>query len=87
MCLGIPGKIIEKFEENGMQMAIVDFSGARNKICIEYIPDAKIGDYTIVHVGFGISILNEAEAQETMGYIEEIKNITNEMNEQEKPGE
>ena len=79
MCLGIPGKIIEKYEENGMKMGVVDFGGAKNKICLEYIPEAKIGDYTIVHVGFGISILNEAEAQETIGYIEEIKKISNEM--------
>ncbi|MFC2133585.1 HypC/HybG/HupF family hydrogenase formation chaperone [Bacteroidota bacterium] len=79
MCLGIPGKIVEKYEENGMQMGVVDFGGAKNKICLEYIPEAKIGDYTIVHVGFGISILNEAEAQETIGYIEEIKKISNEM--------
>lgn len=82
MCLGIPGKIVEKFEEDGMQMAVVDFGGAKNKICLEYIPDAKVGDYTIVHVGFGISILNEAEANETIGYIEEIKRLSNEMGDQ-----
>lgn len=79
MCLGIPGKIIKKYEEHGMQMGIVDFGGARNKICLEYIPEAKVGDYTIVHVGFGISIINEAEANETIGYIDEIKKISNEM--------
>ena len=81
MCLGIPGKIIEKYEEDGMQMGTVDFGGAKNKICLEYIPEAKIGDYTIVHVGFGISILNEEEAKENMRYIEELKKISDEMDE------
>ncbi|OGU60746.1 MAG: hydrogenase assembly protein HypC [Ignavibacteria bacterium RBG_13_36_8] len=83
MCLGIPGKIIEIFEENGIQMGMVDFGGVKKNVCLQYIPEAKVGDYTIVHVGFGISILNEYEANETINYIKEIEDIDNKLNKPE----
>ncbi len=59
MCLGIPAKVIELYEANGMKMAKVDFGGAIKEACMEYLPEVKVGDYTIVHVGFGLSILDE----------------------------
>ena len=62
MCLAIPGKLIEIYEEAGMKMGKVDYSGAINKACLEYVPEIEIGQYTVVHAGFAISIINEEEA-------------------------
>ena len=72
MCLGIPAKIIELYETNGMKMAKVDFGGVVKEACMEYLPEVKLGDYTIVHVGFGLSILDEQEAMETMDLLKQI---------------
>jgi hydrogenase expression/formation protein HypC len=72
MCLGIPAKVIELYEANGMKMAKVDFGGALKEACMEYLPEIKVGDYTIVHVGFGLSILDEQEALETMELLRQI---------------
>jgi len=72
MCLGIPAKVIELYESNGMRMAKVDFGGALKEACMEYLPEVKVGDYTIIHVGFGLSILDEQEALETMELIRQI---------------
>jgi len=72
MCLGIPGKVIELYHTNGMQMARIDFGGVIKEACMEYLPDVKVGDYTIIHVGFGLSILDEAEALETMELLKQI---------------
>jgi hydrogenase expression/formation protein HypC len=72
MCLGIPAKIIELYETNGMKMAKVDFGGVVKEACMEYLPEARLGDYTIVHVGFGLSILDEQEAMETLDLLKQI---------------
>lgn len=72
MCLGVPAKILELYETNGMKMAKVDFGGVVKEACMEYLPDVKVGDYTIVHVGFGLSILDEQEALETMELLKQI---------------
>jgi hydrogenase expression/formation protein HypC len=72
MCLGIPAKVIELYETNGMKMAKVDFGGVIKEACMEYLPEVKLGDYTIVHVGFGLSILDEQEAVETMDLLKQI---------------
>jgi hydrogenase expression/formation protein HypC len=72
MCLGIPAKVIELYEANGMKMAKVDFGGVIKEACMEYLPEVKVGDYTIIHVGFGLSILDEQEAFETMELLRQI---------------
>jgi hydrogenase expression/formation protein HypC len=72
MCLGVPGKVIEIYESDGMKMGKVDFGGVVREACLEYLPDIQLGDYTIVHVGFGLSILDEEEAQETLQMLKEI---------------
>jgi len=72
MCLAIPAKVIELYEANGLKMARVDFGGALKEACMEYLPEVKIGDYTIVHVGFGLSILDEQEALETLELLRQI---------------
>jgi hydrogenase expression/formation protein HypC len=55
-----------------MKMAKIDFGGVVKEACMEYLPDIKVGDYTIIHVGFGISILDEKEAQETLDLLKQI---------------
>jgi hydrogenase expression/formation protein HypC len=79
MCLGIPGKIIEVYEANGLRMGKIDFGGVTREACLDYVPEADIGDYTIIHVGFAISKVSEEEAQETLKIIREIADIGEEL--------
>lgn len=79
MCLGIPGKVTSIYEINGMKMGKVDFGGVVKEACLEYLPDIQIGDYTIVHVGFGISQLNEEEAQQTLEILREMDMLAGEL--------
>jgi hydrogenase expression/formation protein HypC len=72
MCLAVPGKIIEIYEKQELKMAKVDFSGVTREACIEHVPEAKIGDYAIIHVGFAISLLSEEEALDSINLIREI---------------
>jgi hydrogenase expression/formation protein HypC len=79
MCLGIPAKVIELYETNGMKMAKVDFGGAIKEACMEYLPEVKLGDYTLVHVGFGLSIIDEQEAHETLELLKQIDALGDEV--------
>jgi hydrogenase expression/formation protein HypC len=72
MCLAVPGKIIEIYESAGLKMGKVDFGGVTREACLAYVPEAKIGDYTIIHVGFALNLLDEAEALETLRLFDEI---------------
>ncbi len=72
MCLGIPGKVIEVYEENGLLMGRIDFAGTISQTCLAYVPEIEIGQYTIVHAGFGISIINEEEARKSYEAWEEL---------------
>jgi hydrogenase expression/formation protein HypC len=72
MCLGIPGKLIEVYEQDGLPMGKVEFGGIVRETCLAYTPEAKVGDYVIVHVGFAISRLDEDEAQEVFSYLDQI---------------
>jgi hydrogenase expression/formation protein HypC len=77
MCLAIPGKVVEIAEENGLRMGRVDFGGVVKRVCLDYVPEVEVGDYTIVHVGFALSKIDEGEAIRTlevfrqMGVLEE----------------
>ena len=72
MCLAIPGKVIETLESDGMKMAKVSFGGMVKQVCLEYTPDAAPGDYVLVHVGFALSRIDEAEAERTYRLLEEL---------------
>jgi hydrogenase expression/formation protein HypC len=72
MCLGVPGKVIEIHEQDGLPMAKIDFGGITKQACLAYTPEAQVGDYVIVHVGFAISRIDEAEAREIFRYLDEI---------------
>ncbi len=72
MCLGVPGKIVEIYTDRGLRMCKVDFGGAVREACIETLPDARVGDFTIVHAGFALNLLSEEEAQVTLELLREM---------------
>ena len=72
MCLAVPGKVCRLFEQDGLPMGKVEFGGISKEVCLAYVPEAKAGDYVIVHVGFAISVLDEVEAKETLSYLKEL---------------
>ena len=75
MCLAVPGKITEIYESGGMKMGKIDFGGTTREACLEYVPEAKIGDYAIIHVGFALNLLSEAEANQTLDLLREIADL------------
>jgi hydrogenase expression/formation protein HypC len=76
VCLGIPGKVLESFEVNGLRMAKVQFGGIVREACLEYTPEAAVGDYVIVHVGFAISKVDAEEAARTYQMLEEMGQLS-----------
>ncbi|MFQ5706353.1 MAG: HypC/HybG/HupF family hydrogenase formation chaperone [bacterium] len=99
MCLAIPGKVLEIYEEKGLKMGRIDYSGTVNKACLECVPEIRPGQYAIVHAGFAISIIDEEEARKTYAVWQEIVKAAaqqgtdifgiplDEKNEESKPGE
>ena len=79
MCLGVPGKVIEIYEAGGLKMGKVDFGGVTREACLAYVPDIQVGEYTIIHVGFAINRLDEAEAQESLALLHVIVNLEDEL--------
>jgi hydrogenase expression/formation protein HypC len=74
MCLAVPGKILEIYELNGLLMGKIDFGGVTREACLTYVPEAKVGDFTIIHVGFALNLIDEAEALETLSLLDQIAN-------------
>ena len=76
MCLGVPGKILE-IEVNalGMEMGKVSFGGIAKEVCLAYVPEAQVGEYVIVHAGFPISRLDEAEAMEVFELLNQMEEL------------
>ena len=83
MCLAIPGKIVEKFETDGVEMGKIDFDGITKTICLSYVPDIEIGEYALVHVGFAIEKLDEKSALETLQMFRELGVLEEELGEVE----
>jgi hydrogenase expression/formation protein HypC len=75
MCLGIPGRITQETEVAGMLMGTADFGGVSREVCLVYTPDARVGDYVIVHVGFAISVVDEAEARRTLDVLRAMGDV------------
>ncbi|MBI4316248.1 MAG: HypC/HybG/HupF family hydrogenase formation chaperone [Chloroflexi bacterium] len=67
------------YQANGMKMGKVDFGGVVKEACLEYLPDIQVGDYTIIHVGFGISQLDEEEAHQTLSLLREMDMLAGEL--------
>jgi hydrogenase expression/formation protein HypC len=79
VCLGIPGKVIEIYETSGLKMGKVDFGGVVKEACLAYVPEIQIGQYTIVHVGFAISQIDEEEARATLELLRDIDVLGDEL--------
>lgn len=75
MCLAIPGKVLSDYEQGSMRMAKVQFGGIVREACLEYVPETKVGDYVLVHVGFAISRVDEEEAQRTYQLLLEMDQL------------
>lgn len=76
MCLAIPGKISALHDNMGVPMAKVDFGGILRDACLSYVPDARVGEYVLVHVGFAISKIDEEEAARTYQYLSEMDQLS-----------
>jgi hydrogenase expression/formation protein HypC len=75
MCLGIPGKVIKTYHEHDVLMGKVDFSGVIKQVCLEHIPNVKVGQYVLVHVGFALSSIDEAEAQMVFDFLNQMDQL------------
>lgn len=73
MCLGIPGRIVEIQDSEGLAMGVVDFGGVQREVCLAFVADeAEVGSYAIVHVGFALSLVKEEDALESYRLLEEM---------------
>jgi hydrogenase expression/formation protein HypC len=75
MCLAIPGRVVETFDRGGMQMARVQFGGVTREACLEYVPETRVGEYVLVHVGFALSRVDEEEAHRTYQALVELDQL------------
>ena len=75
MCLGIPGKVVETFRDHGILMGKVDFGGVSKRVCLEHVPDITPGEYVLVHVGFALAKVDEAEARRVFDFLEGMEQL------------
>lgn len=78
MCLAVPGKIISIDDKDMMKMAKVDFAGVVREVCLDWLPEANIGEYVVVHAGFALNTVDEKEAKETLKLFHEMGALTDE---------
>ena len=76
MCLAIPGKVLNTFDQHGLRMAKVQFGGVVREACLDYVPEVQAGEYVLVHVGFALSRIDEAEAERTYEALRELDQLT-----------
>ena len=79
MCLSIPGKIKEVYEDGSLIMGKVDFGGVLKEVCLDYVPEAQTGQYVLIHVGFAISVLDDEEAMARLDVVRKIENFEEEL--------
>jgi hydrogenase expression/formation protein HypC len=75
MCLGVPGKIVETYEEHDVPMGRVDFGGVFKRVCLAHTPAAQPGQYIIVHVGFALQVIDEAEAAQVLTFLDRMDEL------------
>ncbi len=85
MCLAIPGKVLEIDRASTPVMGEVDFAGIRRSVCLDWLPEAGVGDYVIVHVGFAISRIDEREALETLRLLKEMGELREDLGDHPAP--
>lgn len=84
MCLSLPGKILSINDQSELRMAEVDFGGVTREVCVEWVPEAQIGDYVLAHVGTALTVLDEQSAMESIEALTELSKILEE-EEQKRP--
>ncbi len=72
MCLAVPGKVVEIMDQGGMRMGKIDYSGTVQLACLDLVPDIRIGEYTVVHAGFALSVIDEEEAMKSLAVWHEL---------------
>ena len=72
MCLGVPGKVTDAYREHGVLMGKVEFGGVARRVCLEHVPDVRPGDYVLVHVGFALSRIDQAEAARVFALLAQL---------------
>ena len=85
MCLAVPGKLTELYDAGGIAMARVDFGGVTREACLAYVPEAVVGDYVLVHAGFAITMVDEAEALRTLDDLRRMDELAGQ--DEPEPGE
>jgi hydrogenase expression/formation protein HypC len=75
MCLGIPGKVVETYQEHDVLMGKVDFGGVAKRVCLDHVPEVRVGNYVIVHVGFALSVVDEDEAQQVFSFLRQMNEL------------
>ncbi len=80
MCLGVPGRVEQVWDDEGIPMAEVDFGGVRKEVCLAYVPEVVVGDYTVVHVGFALTRLDEESALQTLELFRSVGLLDQELN-------
>lgn len=75
MCLAIPGKVVETYDQGGLRMARVQFGGITREACLEYLPETVTGEYVLVHVGFAITRVDQVEAERTYQALLELDQL------------
>ncbi|MEE4258768.1 MAG: HypC/HybG/HupF family hydrogenase formation chaperone [Bacteroidales bacterium] len=78
MCLSLPGKILSIDDSSELRMAVVDFGGVQREICVEWLPEAGIGDYVLAHVGTALTVLDEKSALESIEALTELSKVLKE---------
>ena len=71
MCLAVPCRLVEVLSEGGLLMGRVDLGGLSRKVCLEHVPEATPGDYLLIHVGFALARIDEAEATRMLDFLAE----------------
>ncbi len=85
MCLAVPGRVEQRFEDHGIPMGNLNFGGVVKEVCLAYLPEIQVGEYAIVHVGFAISRVDEKSAQETLRTFEELGMLEEQLDELRVP--
>jgi len=75
MCLAVPGRVAESYRENDVLMGKVDFSGVIRRVCLAHVPDVRVGDYVLVHVGFALSKIDADEAKKVFEFLSELREL------------
>jgi hydrogenase expression/formation protein HypC len=75
MCLAVPGRLVEVMRDQEIAMGKVDFGGTSRRVCLEHVPEAQPGDYVLVHVGFALARIDEAEARRIFAFLETMKEL------------